>query len=167
MFRPCLSWHRKWKGVFNIATSTAKQQQKFKGTFGGSSGRRQALTTPGQQTDAAKRNIKSTLYYITAGGVLVVGFSYAAVPLYSMFCQVKYESVMAIVGTIKPKLLYTSLQQRKSARLLSITIVTKNFPRKFIVHFFFCFQRLIATVEQHKLDMMPKRSNICRGIVIA
>lgn len=30
---------------------------------------------------------KSTLYYVTAAGVLVVGFSYAAVPLYSMFCQ--------------------------------------------------------------------------------
>uniref|UniRef100_A0A1B0F9W9 Cytochrome c oxidase assembly protein COX11, mitochondrial n=1 Tax=Glossina morsitans morsitans TaxID=37546 RepID=A0A1B0F9W9_GLOMM len=33
------------------------------------------------------RNVKSTLYYITAGGILVVGLSYAAVPLYRMFCQ--------------------------------------------------------------------------------
>uniref|UniRef100_A0A1A9X0F6 Cytochrome c oxidase assembly protein COX11, mitochondrial n=1 Tax=Glossina brevipalpis TaxID=37001 RepID=A0A1A9X0F6_9MUSC len=33
------------------------------------------------------RNLKSTLYYITAGGVLVIGLSYAAVPLYRMFCQ--------------------------------------------------------------------------------
>lgn len=30
---------------------------------------------------------KSTLYYVTAAGVLVVGLSYAAVPLYRMFCQ--------------------------------------------------------------------------------
>ncbi|KAL5290496.1 COX11 family protein [Megaselia abdita] len=31
--------------------------------------------------------IKSTLYYVTAAGVLIGGFSYAAVPLYRMFCQ--------------------------------------------------------------------------------
>ncbi|XP_055372015.1 cytochrome c oxidase assembly protein COX11, mitochondrial-like [Condylostylus longicornis] len=37
--------------------------------------------------DARKRNIKSTLYYVSAAGVLVAGFSYAAVPLYRMFCQ--------------------------------------------------------------------------------
>ncbi|KAK9732120.1 Cytochrome c oxidase assembly protein CtaG/Cox11 [Popillia japonica] len=35
------------------------------------------------------RNIKarSTLYYLTAAGVLSAGLSYAAVPLYRMFCQ--------------------------------------------------------------------------------
>ncbi|KAF2893040.1 hypothetical protein ILUMI_13134 [Ignelater luminosus] len=33
------------------------------------------------------KKLKSTLYYITATGVLVVGLSYAAVPLYRMFCQ--------------------------------------------------------------------------------
>lgn len=37
---------------------------------------------------ARKKNLRSTLYYVTAGGVLVVGLSYAAVPLYRMFCQV-------------------------------------------------------------------------------
>jgi cytochrome c oxidase assembly protein subunit 11 len=31
--------------------------------------------------------IKTTLFYAAGGGMLVVGFSYAAVPLYSMFCQ--------------------------------------------------------------------------------
>ncbi|XP_054287193.1 cytochrome c oxidase assembly protein COX11, mitochondrial [Macrosteles quadrilineatus] len=30
---------------------------------------------------------KSTLYYLAAAGVLVVGLSYAAVPLYRIFCQ--------------------------------------------------------------------------------
>lgn len=35
------------------------------------------------------KNLKSTLYYVTAGGILVVGLSYAAVPLYRMFCQVR------------------------------------------------------------------------------
>lgn len=34
-----------------------------------------------------QKKIKSTLYYITAAGVLTVGLSYAAVPLYRMFCQ--------------------------------------------------------------------------------
>ncbi|XP_023300464.2 cytochrome c oxidase assembly protein COX11, mitochondrial [Lucilia cuprina] len=34
-----------------------------------------------------KKNLRSTLYYVTAGGVLIVGLSYAAVPLYRMFCQ--------------------------------------------------------------------------------
>lgn len=34
-----------------------------------------------------RTNIRSTLYYVSAAGVLVVGLSYAAVPLYRMFCQ--------------------------------------------------------------------------------
>lgn len=37
--------------------------------------------------DTQRRKIKSTLYYIAATGVLTVGLSYAAVPLYRMFCQ--------------------------------------------------------------------------------
>lgn len=40
--------------------------------------------------DKASQNLKnrSTLYYATAAGVLVVGLTYAAVPLYRLFCQV-------------------------------------------------------------------------------
>ena len=34
------------------------------------------------------RRLRSTLYYVTAMGVLVGGLSYAAVPLYRIFCQV-------------------------------------------------------------------------------
>lgn len=37
--------------------------------------------------EAQKKKIKSTLYYVTAAGVIVVGLSYAAVPLYRIFCQ--------------------------------------------------------------------------------
>lgn len=47
-------------------------------------------TNPGgnkKYDDIRKKNLRSTLYYVTAGGVLIVGFSYAAVPLYTMFCQ--------------------------------------------------------------------------------
>lgn len=38
--------------------------------------------------DSQKKNIRSTVYYLSSLGVLTVGFSYAAVPLYKMFCQV-------------------------------------------------------------------------------
>lgn len=40
-----------------------------------------------KQTLNQRKNNKSTLYYATAAGVLVVGLSYAAVPLYRIFCQ--------------------------------------------------------------------------------
>lgn len=35
---------------------------------------------------------RSTLYYIIAIGVLTVGLSYAAVPLYRIFCQVRIKN---------------------------------------------------------------------------
>ncbi|XP_055532865.1 cytochrome c oxidase assembly protein COX11, mitochondrial [Wyeomyia smithii] len=39
-------------------------------------------------TDAARQHkIRTTLYYVAAAGVMTVGLSYAAVPLYRMFCQ--------------------------------------------------------------------------------
>lgn len=51
--------------------------------------RTQFTGSGGPKTDPfRKQNAKSTLYYVTAGGILIAGFSYAAVPLYSMFCQV-------------------------------------------------------------------------------
>lgn len=37
--------------------------------------------------ESRKKGITSTLYYVTAAAVLTVGMSYAAVPLYRMFCQ--------------------------------------------------------------------------------
>lgn len=37
--------------------------------------------------ESQKKRIKSTVYYVTATGVIVVGLSYAAVPIYRMFCQ--------------------------------------------------------------------------------
>lgn len=39
------------------------------------------------QKGSQRWRIKSTFYYIAAAGVLAVGLSYAAVPLYRMFCQ--------------------------------------------------------------------------------
>jgi len=38
--------------------------------------------------NAQKKRIRSTVYYLSSLGVLTVGLSYAAVPLYKMFCQV-------------------------------------------------------------------------------
>jgi hypothetical protein len=49
-----------------------------------------------QETTAwAKRQkeLKSTVHYVVAAAVLAVGLSYAAVPLYRMFCQVCFVSV--------------------------------------------------------------------------
>lgn len=41
-----------------------------------------------QSADAARRHkIRTTIYYVAAAGVMTVGLSYAAVPLYRMFCQ--------------------------------------------------------------------------------
>jgi hypothetical protein len=35
-----------------------------------------------------QKDLRSTLHYVVAAAVLAVGLSYAAVPLYRMFCQV-------------------------------------------------------------------------------
>jgi hypothetical protein len=40
-----------------------------------------------------QKKLRSTVYYIVATAVLTVGLSYAAVPLYRMFCQVYLISV--------------------------------------------------------------------------
>ncbi|KAA0203414.1 hypothetical protein HAZT_HAZT004542 [Hyalella azteca] len=39
------------------------------------------------QRESQEKNLRSTLYYVAAVGVLVFGLSYAAVPLYRIFCQ--------------------------------------------------------------------------------
>lgn len=40
-----------------------------------------------------RKKLRSTVYYVVATAVLTVGLSYAAVPLYRMFCQVYLLSV--------------------------------------------------------------------------
>lgn len=40
-----------------------------------------------QKDSRQNQKIRTTLYYVSAVGVLTVGLSYAAVPLYRMFCQ--------------------------------------------------------------------------------
>lgn len=37
-----------------------------------------------------KKNMRSTVYYFTSVGIVFIGLSYAAVPLYRIFCQVRF-----------------------------------------------------------------------------
>lgn len=62
-------------------------------TFPNNIFRRFKSTLGGNGTDEAARRLKlrSTLYYVTAAGVMFVGMTYAAVPLYRMFCQVSFS----------------------------------------------------------------------------
>lgn len=69
---------------FFLNTTTILRNQRslrrFVATLGGSK-------RPPINADTIKKSSRTTLYYVTAGGVLIMGLSYAAVPLYSMFCQ--------------------------------------------------------------------------------
>lgn len=49
-------------------------------------------------TEEQRTKIRSTLYYVSAAGVLVAGLSYAAVPLYRMFCQSYSYGGTTVVG---------------------------------------------------------------------
>lgn len=48
--------------------------------------------------ETKKINARSTLYYVTAAGVVVAGLSYAAVPLYRLFCQATSYGGTTAVG---------------------------------------------------------------------
>jgi hypothetical protein len=49
-----------------------------------------------------QKKLRSTVYYVVATAVLTVGLSYAAVPLYRMFCQVCLLSVKLQIKVFKP-----------------------------------------------------------------
>lgn len=49
-----------------------------------------------------QKKLRSTVYYIVATAVLTVGLSYAAVPLYRMFCQVYLISVKLQIKVLEP-----------------------------------------------------------------
>lgn len=40
-----------------------------------------------KDAETRTKRIRSTLYYVTAAGIVTAGLSYAAVPLYRLFCQ--------------------------------------------------------------------------------
>ena len=52
---------------------------------------------PGQRSGGSGQGTRSTLYYVAALGVLTLGLSYAAVPLYRIFCQVSWCLVLLCV----------------------------------------------------------------------
>lgn len=51
---------------------------------------KQILCNKNANTSKLNMAKRSTLYYVAAAGVFVCGMSYAAVPLYRIFCQVSY-----------------------------------------------------------------------------
>ncbi|XP_071509846.1 cytochrome c oxidase assembly protein COX11, mitochondrial-like [Diadema antillarum] len=55
------------------------------------------MSTGGSQNPWQHRN-RSVMLYVIAGAVLVVGFSYAAVPLYTVFCQATGLGGQATIG---------------------------------------------------------------------
>lgn len=55
---------------------------------------------------------KSTVYYVVALGVLTVGFSYAAVPLYRLFCQVRCRVHYCYIGAVTITVMIAGIQLR-------------------------------------------------------
>ena len=49
-----------------------------------------------------QKKLRSTVYYVVAAAVLTAGLSYAAVPLYRMFCQVYLISVKLQIKVLEP-----------------------------------------------------------------
>jgi hypothetical protein len=49
-----------------------------------------------------EKKLRSTVYYVVAAAVLTAGLSYAAVPLYRMFCQVYLISVKLQIMMLVP-----------------------------------------------------------------
>ncbi|CAH1170238.1 unnamed protein product [Phaedon cochleariae] len=67
--------------------------------------------------EGRKRNIRSTLYYVTAAGVVTVGLSYAAVPLYRMFCQAYSYGGTTAIGHDASKVETMSKVQHKPIKI--------------------------------------------------
>lgn len=78
---------------------------------------RKLFQTPKNLEDKRNLKIRSTLYYITAAGVVGVGLSYAAVPLYRMFCQAYSYGGTTNVGHEASK-----IQEMKAIKNKELTI---------------------------------------------
>ncbi|KAJ8950172.1 hypothetical protein NQ314_008025 [Rhamnusium bicolor] len=68
-------------------------------------------------SEARTKGIKSTLYYVTAAGVITVGLSYAAVPLYRMFCQAYSYGGTTAVGHDSSKVESMSVVKHKPIKI--------------------------------------------------
>lgn len=63
--------------------------------------------------EARNKRIRSTLYYVAAAGIVTTGMSYAAVPLYRMFCQAYGYGGTVTVGHVDSKVeTMTPIRQR-------------------------------------------------------
>lgn len=60
---------------------------------------------------------RSTLYYLAAAGVLTVGLSYAAVPLYRMFCQAYSYGGTTAIGHDTSKIETMSVVKHKPIKI--------------------------------------------------
>ena len=67
------------------------------------------------------RSNKSTVYYVVALGVLTVGFSYAAVPLYRLFCQVWVMGLSVYCLFCVMLLVFSSLTATEGQHLPTMT----------------------------------------------
>ena len=56
---------------------------------------------PSQGPPGMREGTKSTLYYIAALGVATLGLSYAAVPLYRIFCQVRSFVILRSLANLR------------------------------------------------------------------
>lgn len=73
--------------LFNNLSSAKKCSVKYRFTKNNFYTSQRSFSKPNSFESIQKKKLKTTLYYVTAAGVVVVGLSYAAVPLYRMFCQ--------------------------------------------------------------------------------
>ncbi|KRT80071.1 hypothetical protein AMK59_6615 [Oryctes borbonicus] len=67
--------------------------------------------------DVRNHKARSTLYYLAAAGVLTVGLSYAAVPLYRMFCQAYSYGGTTTVGHDTSKIETMSVAKHKPIKI--------------------------------------------------
>ncbi|KAG8227488.1 hypothetical protein J437_LFUL002377 [Ladona fulva] len=59
-----------------------------------------------KESPKRKRDLSGTAYYFAALGVLTVGLSYAAVPLYRMFCQASFQVLILYLCVAAEMLLF-------------------------------------------------------------
>ncbi|KAK3908868.1 Cytochrome c oxidase assembly protein COX11, mitochondrial [Frankliniella fusca] len=74
-----------WKKLVNLQTRILRAKSSATSTLKCNFHTSNALCR--KPSDAVDEGARSILYYFTAGGVLIAGLSYAAVPMYRIFCQ--------------------------------------------------------------------------------
>lgn len=96
-----------------------------------------------------QKKIRSTMNYMIALGVITVGLSYAAVPLYRIFCQVK------LLQTLFFYLNYLFIYQAHRLRdyIKKIKIIFHLF---IYIYFKIVYRHIVMVVLQVKLRLMSQ-----------